>query len=159
MNIFADNYYDSLPENITFDQLISRSQFDEYIYNIRKQVQIPHLGLTIEYFTKIPKDYVRASYVERFIKTSEEKYKLEEFINDFKIGDIVTLNYINNNGNEYNIHGTITNIDISIGEIEIKNNNPLFISRTHKFDYYTMYFINSGTFYINNIIKSLFKKG
>jgi len=159
MNSSADIHYDSLPLNITYEQLISLSQFDEYIYKIKKQVTVSELGLTFDYYTKIPKEQVHASFVEQFIQKSDEKYITTNFINEFKEGDVVTLNYINNdNKNKYYIHGIITNIDINIGKIEIKNNNPLFIPRTHRFDYYTMYIINYGTFHINNIIKSLIKK-
>jgi hypothetical protein len=152
----ADIHYESLPLNVTYDQLIGMSQFDEYIYNIRKQVKLPDLGLTVDYYTKISREQVRASFVKRFIQSSTEKYKLEEFINDYKVGDIVTLNYIGRD--QYYIYGSIINIDIDKGEIKIKNDNPLFIPRTHRFDYYTMHFINSGTFDINNINKSLIKK-
>ena len=156
MNSPADIHYDSLPLNVTYDQLICMSQFDEYIYNIRKQVKLPDFGLTVDYYTKIPREQVHASFVERFIQSSTEKYKLEEFIKDYKVGDIVTLNYIGHD--QYYIYGSIINIDLDKGEIKIKNNNPLFIPRTHQFDYYTMHFINYGTFDINQINKSLIKK-
>jgi hypothetical protein len=158
MNSSSDIHYDSLPLNITYDQLISLSQFDEYIYKIKKQITVSELGLTFDYYTKIPREQVHASFVEPFIQKSEQKYIINDFIIDFKEGDVVTLNYINENGNKYYIHGIITNIDISNSEIEIKNNNPLFIPRTHRFDYYTMYFINYGKFHINQINKSLIKK-
>jgi hypothetical protein len=154
----ADIHYDSLPVNVTYSDLISMSRLDEYIYNIRKSITMPDLGLTFNYYTKIPREYVHASFVEIFIQKCEEYYNSEEFINDFKVDDIVTLNYINNNGNKYYIKGIITKIDTTKGEIEIKNNNKLFIHRDHRFDYYTMYFINSGVFLINNINKSLIKK-
>jgi hypothetical protein len=153
----VDNYYDSLPLNVTYNQLICISRFDEYIYKIKKQVTVSELGLTFEYFSKIPREQVHASFVERLIQSSTENYNIDDFINDFKVGDIVTLNYKFNNI-EYYIHGTIININDNDKIIEIKNNNPLFIPRTHIFDYYTMYFINSGIFPINNINKSLIKK-
>jgi hypothetical protein len=153
----VDNHYDSLPLNVTYNQLICISRFDEYIYKIKKQVTVSELGLTFEYFSKIPREQVHASFVERLIQSSTENYNIDDFINDFKVGDIVTLNYKFNNI-EYYIHGTIININDNDKIIEIKNNNPLFIPRTHIFDYYTMYFINSGIFPINNINKSLIKK-
>jgi hypothetical protein len=160
MNSLADIHYDSLPLNVTYIELISMSQFYEYIYNIKKQVTVSHLGLTFDYYTKIPRDHVRASFVKRLIRTSDIKYITNDFINDFKIGDIVTLNFKNEgeDEDEYYIKGTIINIDTTNGIVEIVNDNPLFIPRTHRMSYYTMYFINSGKFKINEINTSLIEK-
>jgi hypothetical protein len=76
-------------------------EFDEYIYKIKKQVTVSELELTFDYYTKIPKEQVHASFVEQFIQKSDEKYITTNFINEFKEGDVVTLNYINENGNKY----------------------------------------------------------
>jgi len=154
----ADIHYDSLPVNVTLNDLISMSLFDEYIYKTpKREITLPELGLTINYYSKISRKYVIASFVERLRQTSDENYNINDFMNDFKVGDNVTLNYKVKN-DEYYIHGTITFIDAPNGTVKIHNNNALFIPRTHHFDYYTMYFINSCLVNIHEINKSLIKK-
>lgn len=157
----ADIHYDSLPQNITYDQLISMSRFDEYLYDTRNEKKhfIAELGLTIRYIPKVSREIANASFVERFKRSNDDKYyDISSFNEQFKLNDEVTLNYIDSENDEYYIRGNISDIDTITGNITIDNNNPLFFPRHYKFDYYSMMFIKHGFFEINRIKISMIKK-
>jgi hypothetical protein len=165
MSSVADKYYDALPNNILISDLISRSRFDEYLYD-KKNIKthfIPELGLTIQYMSKVSREIANASFVERFkINNDNDYYNLSTFNEKFKIGDEVTLNYIDSRNDEYYIRGNITEIDPSSENIIIHNNNPLFFPRHYEFNngnnYYSMIFLKHGFFEINRIKMSMIKK-
>lgn len=165
MSSEANKYYDSLPDNILIDDLISRSRFDEYLYDMKniKTHLIPELGLTIKYISKVSREIANASFVERFkINNDNNYYDLSTFNEKFKIGDEVTLNYIDHRNDEYYIRGNITEIDPINQNIIIHNKNPLFLPRHYDFNsgnsYYSMMFLKHGFFEINKIKVSMIKK-
>lgn len=157
----SDIYYDSLPQNITPDQLISMSRFAEYLYDKKniKTHNIIDLGITVKYISKVSREIANACFVEKFKITNDDKYyDLTTFNEQFKIGDDVTLNYVDLKYNEYYIRGNISEINAINGTITIDNNNPLFFERYYLFDHYSMRFHKHGVFEIKRVKMSMIKK-
>jgi hypothetical protein len=92
------------------------------------------------------------------VNNDDTYYDLSTFNNHFKVGDEVTLNYVDSKNDEYYIRGNITEIDISNNNIIIHNNNPLFFPRHYEFNSYSMIFLKHGFFTINRIKTSMIKK-